>query len=232
LKRTQESSFLKKRTKKLLFPAPAPAPPANSTIYVRAERQKSFGSFLQKRTAFLACLLLTTCAAPPLTLFTLSNQDAVAPTPPLGDHLIVVEVARVSIPDDFDSEDILVHDGNVLRRSKSGRWASRLSLEITSLLTRDLAARYPQALVTDVRQLTSPADRLLVSITRLDLTAQGHAVLTADWQIVPENAASKILRDRVQFNLSGPVATDQDVVTLEGELVRRLAGSIILPPGI
>jgi uncharacterized lipoprotein YmbA len=137
----------------------------------------------------------------------------------------------VTIPDDFDTEDILVHDGNVLRRSKSGRWASRLSLEITSLLTHDLAVRHPEALVTDVRQLASPAARLLISITELDVTAQGHAALVADWQIVPENTEASVVRARAQFSLSGPVMTDQDVVSLEGELVKSLAGSITLPPG-
>ncbi len=151
---------------------------------------------------------------------------------PLGAHPVVVEVSRVRIPDDFDTEDILVHDGNILRRSKTGRWAGRLSLEITSRIAHDLAARYPGALITDVRQLTSPADRLLISITQLDVTAQGHAGLVADWQIVPENSEATILRVRAHFSLSGPVATDQDVVTLESELIKRLAASIALPPGI
>ena len=177
-------------------------------------------------------MLLAACAAPPLTLYTLGDQEGAAPAPPLGDHPVVVEVVRVSIPDDFDTEDILLHHGNILRRSKTGRWASRLSLEITALLTHDLAARYPQALVTDVRQLTSPADRLLISISQFDVTAQGQARLTADWQVVPENSDAKIVRARAQFSLSGAVATDQDVVTLEGELIKRLAASIILPSGI
>ena len=198
---------------------------------MRAQTQKSFGSFLQKRTTFLLCTLLASCASPPLTLYTLADDSSSAVAPSLDEHPVVVEIARVSIPDDFDSEDILVHDGNVLKRSKTGRWASRLSLEITSLLTHDLAARYPQALVTDVRQLTSPADRLLVSITRLDISAQGRAEIVADWQLVPENSEAKIARARAQFSLSGPVATDKDVVALEGELVNRLAGSVFLPPG-
>ena len=228
--RRQDCSFLKKRTKKLLFSSPARAYPANSPISAQAERQKSFGSFLQKRTLFLFCFCLAACAAPPLTLYTLSDQTG-TPAPPLGERPQVIEVARVTIPDDFDSEDILVHDGNVLQRSKTGRWASRLSLEITSLLTHVLAARNPNALVTDVRQLTSPAARLLISITQLDVTAQGHATLIADWQIVPENTQASIVRARAQFSLSGPVKTDQDVVSLESELLKRLADSITLPPG-
>ena len=210
---------------------PAPAHPANSTVSVQAKTQKSFGSFLQNRTLLL-CTCLAGCAAPPLTLYTLADQEGATSAQPLGVHPVVIEVARVSIPDDFDTEDILVHDGNILRRSKTGRWAGRLSLEITSLLAHDLAARHPEALITDVRQLTSPGERVLISITQLDVTAQGHAELTADWQIVPENSEAKIVRDRAHFSLSGPVATDQDVVTLEGALIKNLAGAISLPPGI
>jgi hypothetical protein len=50
--RKEDSSFLKKRSKRLLFSA-APDDPAMAWIYPRAPKQKSFGSFLQKRTSFL-----------------------------------------------------------------------------------------------------------------------------------------------------------------------------------
>jgi uncharacterized lipoprotein YmbA len=173
--------------------------------------------------------LLASCASPPLTLYTLADPVGAPSAPPLAAHPLVIEVARVSIPDDVDSEDILLHDGSLLRRSKTGRWASRLSLEITALLTHKLADRHPDALVTDVRQLTSPDDRLVVSITRLDITAQGQASLTADWQIVPENSDAKMSRDRASFSLAGPVATDHDIVALQSELIRRLADAILLP---
>jgi len=174
---------------------------------------------------------LAGCGAPPLTLYTLSDRGGLdQPAASLGEHPFVIEVARVTIPDDFDSEDILVQDGSILRRSKTGRWASRLSLEITSMVTHRLAARHPEALVTDVRQLTPPSERLLVSITRLDLTANGAAAITADWQVVPEDARRRLVRDRAQFSLSGPVANDHDVVALEEQLIEKLADAIALPP--
>jgi uncharacterized lipoprotein YmbA len=183
-----------------------------------------------KKILLCAGMMLAGCAAPPLTLYTLADQTNQTAAP-LGEHPVVIEVSRVTIPDDLDTEDILVQDGNVLRRSKTGRWASRLSMEITSVLAHQLASRYPEALVTDVRQLTSPAERVLVSITKLDITAQGAAEITADWQIVPENSQSSVTRDRARFSLSGPVTTDQDVVALEGKLIGKLAESISLPPG-
>ncbi len=50
-------SFLKKRTKILLCPAPAPASAVDDSIAVQAWRQKPFGSFLRKRTRFALALI-------------------------------------------------------------------------------------------------------------------------------------------------------------------------------
>ena len=46
------------------------------------------------------------------------------------------------------------------------------------------------------------------------------------WQIVPRDPAQSVRRDRAGFSLTGPVATDQDVVTLEERLMDRLAAAI------
>jgi uncharacterized lipoprotein YmbA len=44
----------------------------------------------------------------------------------------VIAVARVTLPDDLDTQDILVRRGSVLESSHTARWASRLSLAVTA----------------------------------------------------------------------------------------------------
>jgi len=78
--------------------------------------------------ALVLCLLLAACAAPKLTLYTLDTAPAEAPQP--NKPRAVIAVARVSIPDELDTQDIMVRDASTLRRSSLGRWASRLSLAI------------------------------------------------------------------------------------------------------
>jgi uncharacterized protein len=173
-----------------------------------------------------AASLLASCASPPLSLYTLGGPAVAADAPPLGGRAVVIEVRRVTVPDYLDSQDILVRHGNTLERSARGRWASRLSLGITDLLTGRLARRRPDALVTDQPQTEAPSYRILVNISRLDVTADGKATLEADWQIVSRDAAMPVRRDRAGFSVTGPVATDQDVVTLEETVVDRLAGAI------
>ena len=177
----------------------------------------------------LLCGILAACAAPALTLYTLGAPPAASPADPLGRTPVVIALARVSIQDDLDTEDIVVRDGSVLRRSHRGRWASRLSMGITDRLTQRLAARYPGALVTDRPLSDTPTDRILINIGRLDVTSAGVATLDADWLVVPRDANAPTERNRAGFSMAGPVAMDQDVVALIGALVDKLADAIAIP---
>jgi uncharacterized lipoprotein YmbA len=175
---------------------------------------------------FAATALLTSCAAPSLALYTLGAPAVTSDTGPLGGRATVIEIARVTLPDYLDTQDILVRNGNTLERSHQGRWASRLSLGITDLLTARLAQRRPDALVTDQPQTQAPSYRILINISRLDVTVGGVATLEADWLIVPRDPAMPTRRNRAQFSATGPVATDQDVVALEEGVLDRLANAI------
>jgi uncharacterized lipoprotein YmbA len=175
--------------------------------------------------ALAAACLTASCAAPALTVYTL-GAPAGSNTAPLGQKTTVIEVRRVAVPDYLDTQDIVVRNGNVLVRSGQGRWATRVSLEATYLLTSELARRYPGALVTNQPPLEPPNDRIFVTISRLDVTSAGAATLDADWQIVPRVGAQPIRRGRAQFTANGPVATDQDVVTLTKDVLTQLADRI------
>jgi hypothetical protein len=103
-----------------------------------------------------------------------------------------------------------------------------LSLAITGRLTRRLGQRYPAALVTDRPLTETPSERILVNIGRLDITTAGVATLDADWMVVPSNARRPPRRHLLQISATGPVATDQDVVTLVGVVLDRLAEAIVI----
>jgi cholesterol transport system auxiliary component len=171
-------------------------------------------------------VLLASCGAPPLTLYTLNVPSANVDARPLGAKPVVIEIPRVTVPDELDGQDIIYRDGDILHRSSQGRWASRLSLGITARLAERLAVRRPDALVTDRPQIETPAYRVLVNIDRLDVTSAGTATLDADWVIVPRDTAKPIRRDRTRLSATGPVSKDADVVALVGGLVDRLAQAI------
>ncbi len=177
-------------------------------------------------TVIVSLLLMTSCASPPLALYTLTPSDAPVATVAFGDRVPVIEIRRVVVPDYLDTQDILVRNGNILQRSPHGRWASRLSIEVTRYLTGLLAARRPNALITDQLPVATPNDRIFITISNLDVTSAGLATLEADWTIVPQNPAQPIRRQRVRFTANGPVDTDQDVVILTQALLTRLADAI------
>ncbi len=177
----------------------------------------------------LACvvaLLTASCASPSLAVYTLGASAATSDATPLGRRAIVIEVRRVSVPDNLDSQDIVVRDGSTLVRSTRGRWASRLSLGVTSYLTARLAQRRPDALVTDQPQIDPPNYRIFVTISALNVTVNGVATLDADWLVVPRNPAQDAWRGRGRFTSTSTAATDQEVVALYAAVVSQLAGAI------
>jgi uncharacterized protein len=179
----------------------------------------------------LATLMLAGCAAPPLRLYTLRDPPVSEDTRPLPQGAAVIEVDRLTLPDDVDSEDILLRNGDVLERSATGRWVSRLSLLATDLVTSRLAMRVPDALVTDQWPAEAPDHRVMIHIARLEVASNGRALMDAAWQISTRDRDSRPILGRVQITLAGPTATDQDVVRLETALFERLADAIDIPTG-
>lgn len=177
-------------------------------------------------SAIVSVLLTTSCASPPLSLYTLQPSDASAVAAPFSHAGEVIEIRRVIIPDYLDTQDILVRNGNTLQRSSHGRWASRLSTEVTRYLTGILATRRPDALVTDQPPLATPQDQILITISNLDVTSAGRATLQANWTIVPRNPGQPVRSQRGLFSANGPVNTDQDVVVLTQAVLTQLADAI------
>ena len=187
-------------------------------------------------------MVLPSCAAPAVTMYALGVSGSGGTVAPLQAGAMVIEVARITLPDYLDTQDIVVRRGSVLERKQTGRWAGRLSLGATSLLANRLAASAPTALVTDQPQMTAPTFRLAVNISRLDISdaeataghrlpgqsVPGEGILNADWMIVPLDPALPTLRNRIGINIAGPVGSDRDIVVLETALLIRLADAIDL----
>lgn len=171
-------------------------------------------------------LLIAGCAAPALKLYTLGAPAVAVTAEGNPGAAPTVEVRRVVLPDYLDSQDIVIRRSNMIDRSSSGRWASRLSIGATDLITAQLAASRPDLFVTDQPVSTPARFRLFVNISRLDVSAGGTAALTADWSIVPRRATQPHLRDRASFSAQGPVTADADVVALTGRLLEELAARI------
>ena len=174
----------------------------------------------------VALPLLASCASPSLSIYTLEPPNSPSQAAQLTNRALVIEIRRVVIPDSLDTQDILIRDGSTLQRSSNGRWASRLSLGITRYLTGLLAARHPDALVTDQPQPEAPNERIFLTISTFDVTSAGAATLEADWTIVPRNPAQPTRRQRARFTATGPVATDQDVVALMQTVLTQLADAV------
>lgn len=149
----------------------------------------------QRRAAWMAAvLLLWGCGSYPLPKVYLLGD----PAPAVGgvsstNGLPVIEMKTVRVPDNLDTSDIVRLAGpNQVRASATGRWGERLSVAITQDLVATLSAQLPQAVIEN-RGAYEPTRRLLVAISRFDISVSGQCVLTARWRLT--DAAGKVLSD-------------------------------------
>ena len=173
--------------------------------------------------------MLAACASPPVRFSTLGAPAIATGAVPVGSvtpTTPVVTVARVTLPDYLDGQDLIARDGNRIERSATGRWASRLSLGATDLITARLAESRTDLFVTDQPQVLPATWRLAVNISRLDIAHDGTASLVADWSIVPHDERQPLLHQRASLTRQGPAATDDQVATLTQAILNDLAERI------
>lgn len=107
--------------------------------------------------------------------------------------LPVIEMKTVRVPDSLDTSDIVRLAGaNQIKASATGRWGERLSMGITQDLVATLSGQMPGAVIEN-RGAYEPSRRLLVTISRFDISPEGRCVLSARWRLT--DAAGKVLSD-------------------------------------
>ncbi|WP_337249220.1 PqiC family protein [Gluconobacter sphaericus] len=181
---------------------------------------------ITRSASLLALALMSGCAAPPVQFYTLGAPAITQNTAALPASAPVLSVSHVTLPDYIDSQDILIRHGDQLDRSPNGRWGSRLSQGVTDLLAAHLGQDWPGYAVTTQPLAETPALRLAVNISRLDLNSSGQGALTADWALIPSDEHQPVQRSRASFTSQGSVTTDSGKVALTRTLVEQLAARI------
>ena len=167
----------------------------------------------QCATILLVLGLLAGCATSPPSHFLV--LDAVGPAQPkITAHGEPVVVGDVEIPGYLDRPEMVRREGSHrLDISNTDRWASPLAPMIREVLTQDLAARLPEAMLP----LATEADRirplrtLAVRIEDFTADAAGEVVLKARWSILPESGRKAEVRrqETIKVGLKGSGAAAQ-----------------------
>ncbi|ATU71683.1 hypothetical protein SXCC_01762 [Gluconacetobacter sp. SXCC-1] len=179
----------------------------------------------------LCAAMLSACSSAPVRFYTL-GAPAVAVgaqgtgTTAITDSTPVIEVERTRLPDYLDSQDIMVRNGHEIERSGLGRWASRLSVGATDLITARLAQKWPDLFVTDQPQPDRPTWRLQLNISRLDVSRDGQSALNADWAIIPQDPRAAILRNRTSIVMNGNTANNANIASVTENLLNELTSRI------
>ncbi len=177
--------------------------------------------------AVLLAALLASCAPPAPRVYVLAPPAATAP---LLAATTVLVVPRIRIPDYLDTRAIQVRDtDSVLAASRTGRWASRLSDQLTETLVADLQRLHPTIQVTRSELDAPGAQRLLVDLDVLELDRDGTATAQARWSIVRPGRPDLVMQSHL--SLHGNAADDAGVLDTLRQVASQLAGRIGLPAG-
>ncbi|MFT9419207.1 membrane integrity-associated transporter subunit PqiC [Acetobacter sp.] len=177
--------------------------------------------------AIMACcplLSLAGCASPPLRLYTLGvPSDANIGEPHLSSRAATIAISRVILPDYLDSQDIITRQGEEILRNARARWATRLSLGVTDLLTNVLSNKRPSAMITDQPLADVATMRVQIDISRFDVDTNGVATLDATWVVLPRDPSLPLIRERTHLVATGDVGSAAEVASLMRKLVIQLA---------
>ncbi|MGS0648286.1 PqiC family protein [Komagataeibacter melomenusus] len=179
----------------------------------------------------LSAMVLSACSSAPVRFYTLgapaiATGAETASTTPITESTPVIEVERTRLPDYLDSQDIMVRNGHEIERSGLGRWASRLSVGATDLITARLAQKWPNLFVTDQPQPDRPTWRLQLNISRLDVSRDGTSALNADWAIIPQDSRQPIQRNRTIILSSGATGSNDNIAKVTEGLLNQLSDRI------
>ena len=175
----------------------------------------------------LLAALLAGCAPPAPRLYLIAPPAATLPAVQAD---TVLEVPRLRIPDYLDTRDIQVRDaGSVLSASPTGRWASRLSDQLTDALVADLQPLHPELQVTRSTLGSSRRQRLLVDLNTLELSRDGSAVALARWSLERPGRPDLVMQARLAVR--GDNGSDAGVLETLRALMAQLAGRIRFPAG-
>jgi uncharacterized protein len=182
----------------------------------------------------LAVIAMCGCSAN-TNFYTLSRLPAASGAGILAaEKPLIVAIGPVSLPDYADCPQIVVRDSPyTIRPAPFDQWAGDLDDMLPRVLTEDVADRLPAYRVVQFPQIAaSNVDyRVVVDITRFDVSSDGDAAVAAGWQIYERgnnkplllsdstaraHAASSSYPDRV-------AALSQALADLAGEIARALA---------
>jgi uncharacterized lipoprotein YmbA len=156
-----------------------------------------------------AALVLWGCGSYPLPkVYVLGDPAPAVAGVSSTNGLPVIEMKTVRVPDNLDTSDIVRLAGaNQVKASPTGRWGERLSVGITQDLVATLSHQLPQAVIEN-RGAYEPTRRLVVSISRFDISPGGQCVLSARWRLT--DAAGKILSDTDEATFIEMAASGSD----------------------
>jgi uncharacterized lipoprotein YmbA len=174
---------------------------------------------------FLAAVFLAGCASSPKTNFYVLS--VVPGGSGHGGLSAPVQLSAVHIPPSLDRRQMVrLTNENRLAISETNRWAAPIDEMVRSVLSQDLAARFPNGSVI-LPQAPAPAGTrtLVVTIAQFGPDPVGMVRLSGSWTLLDQETGEVTREHDFRFN-AGPAKNPTETAAAMSQALGRLSAAI------
>jgi uncharacterized protein len=148
-----------------------------------------FNKYLNGCVGLLFSSLLTACATPPTHFYLLESQSPPPVTSTTMTKKMLIGIGPLSLPALVDRKQIVTRDeNNAIQLAEFHQWAAPLKDNVLTVLSKNIAAQQPNALVRSYPwgAYGEMDYRVIIDISRFDSQPGKSAHLEASWAIMEE----------------------------------------------
>lgn len=185
---------------------------------------------MKKLLSIIVMSLFTACAGtPPTHFYVLEALNQPAPNVS-GSQKHLIGIGPLTLPNLLERKQIVTRNNNAIQLSEFQQWAEPLKDNILAVLTKNIAAKQPTALVKAFPWAAygEVNYRVIIDISRFDSELGKSAQLEASWAIMQEKDHSIIKSGQTHLTKSLPDANYASVILAMNQLLAEFSEQVSL----
>lgn len=176
------------------------------------------------------CLLLTACGTTPPSNFYVLEALSQPPAMVSSSNKLLIGIGPLTLPSLLERKQIVTRANNAIQLSEFNQWAEPLKDNILTVLTKNITAHRPNALIKAFPWAAygEMNYRIIIDIQRFDSELGKASYLEASWAIMQEKDHQIIKSGQTQLSKPLPDASYASVVSAMNQLLSEFSQQLVL----